>query len=276
MKSCFHTHSRFCDGNGDLEDYVIYAIESGFDILGFSGHSPLPFPTTWNMAAADVQEYLSQAKGLKTRYASQIQLFVGLETDWFPGCTDWRTEPSIDFTIGAVHFLPHPETGAPMALDGSLEDFKNTLELGFNGRIESLCRNYYATLRRMLMSRPPNILAHLDVIRKNNSTNRFFNGKEAWYIDEITKTLELLLLLDVILEVNTGGMARGYTKSPYPSWEIMTLVKDMNIPIMLNSDAHHPHALDYAYVEVTDRLLALGYKTQRVLDRGRWQDVSLK
>ena len=34
-----HTHTLFCDGRDTPEDMVLSAIEKGFSVLGFSGHS---------------------------------------------------------------------------------------------------------------------------------------------------------------------------------------------------------------------------------------------
>ncbi|MDP4119064.1 MAG: PHP domain-containing protein, partial [Bacillota bacterium] len=41
MKTNFHTHTVFCDGNDTVEELVRAAEEKGFDALGFSGHSYL-------------------------------------------------------------------------------------------------------------------------------------------------------------------------------------------------------------------------------------------
>ena len=41
MRANYHTHTWRCNhAVGSEEDYVIHAIEQGFDILGFSDHTP--------------------------------------------------------------------------------------------------------------------------------------------------------------------------------------------------------------------------------------------
>jgi len=45
----FHSHCDFCDGKAPMEEFVTNAIEMGFTAYGISSHSPLPFPTQWNM-----------------------------------------------------------------------------------------------------------------------------------------------------------------------------------------------------------------------------------
>jgi histidinol-phosphatase (PHP family) len=49
----------------------------------------------------------------------------------------------------------------------------------------------------------------------------------------------------------------------------------MEIPIVLNSDAHNPLWLDTAYGETEELLKKIGYKTQRALYDGIWQDVPI-
>lgn len=275
MKACYHSHSRFCDGSGDPGDYARAAVERGFAAFGFSSHAPLPFDTEWNMKAEALPEYLAHTRMLREQHADSIELYTGLEADWFPGCHDWRTEPGIAYTLGAVHFLPHPAHGGPMSVDGSLKEFRSTLEEGFDGDIQAFGEAYFASVRDMLVTMPPNILAHLDVFRKNNAGERFFDEDAAWYREEMEKTLEVVLLSDVIVEVNTGGMARGYRKEPYPDWWVLEAVRDAGIPIMLNADAHRPEHIDFGYAEARGRLLGLGFQKQRILLGGVWQDVPL-
>lgn len=42
-KASFHTHSGYCDGEGNLEEIVLSALDLGLRDLGFSSHAPLPF-----------------------------------------------------------------------------------------------------------------------------------------------------------------------------------------------------------------------------------------
>ena len=75
----------------------------------------------------------------------------------------------------------------------------------------------------------PNIVAHLDVIRKNNYNNAFFDEDDSVYREEILKTLEIISLTNTIVEVNTGGVAKGYVKTPYPSKWVLEVCHDMDI-----------------------------------------------
>jgi len=275
LKVSFHSHSRFCDGIGDPEEYVLSAIQKGFSAFGFSSHAPLPFYTDWNMKITDLPEYIQLTHQLQVKYKDQIELYTGLESDFFDGCTDWRTTNGIQYTLGAVHFLPHPITNVPLPVDGNVKEFQETLEHGFYDDIQLFGEAYYGALREMMLTTPPNILAHIDVFRKTNGNGKYFKETEHWYQEEIEKTLEIALLSDVIIEVNTGGMSRGYTEIPYPSWWVLENILDAGIPIMLNSDVHHPDHVDFAYDSVLLQLKKIGFRTQRVLYNNIWQEVPL-
>ncbi len=275
MNFCYHSHSRFCDGRGEPGEYVLSAIEKGFGAFGFSSHAPVSFPTDWNMRAEDLPAYLSLTRELKEKYADRLELYTGLEADWYPGCADWRTVPGIEYTLGAVHFLPHPAGGDQLPVDGNLKEFRQTLSEGFDGDVQAFGEANFRAMREMLVTYPPNILAHLDVFKKTNEDHRFFSETDAWYREEIEKTLEVALLTDVIIEVNTGGMARGYLDEPYPSPWILEAIRDAGIPIQLNADAHLPEQIDFAYEQTRQALKQLGFTQQRVLLGGIWQDVPL-
>jgi len=275
LKSSFHTHSRFDDGTCELEEYVLSALEKGFGVLGFSGHAPVTFSTDWHMKQSDLDEYLNTAESLKDKYRDRIEIYTGLEADYYKGCADWRNRKGIDYTIGAIHFILDPRTGKQYAFDGTRREFDRNLEEVFGGDIKRLVAGYYGLVREMLMKMTPNIVAHLDVLKKNNKGGRYFDETEDWYREEVLNTLEVVSLSQAILEINTGGIARGYTTEPYPSRWILEYCLDMDIPVMVNSDSHHPDSIDCRFDEVYEMLKDIGYKSQRILYRGEWKDVGL-
>jgi histidinol-phosphatase (PHP family) len=46
------------------------------------------------------------------------------------------------------------------------------------------------------------------------------------------------------VEVNTRGIYKQRSETTSPGLEILKLLKNMHIPVMVNSDAHKPHELD--------------------------------
>ena len=62
MRSNYHTHSRYCDGQGELREYVELALAHGFTALGFSGHAPLPFQNTFSIHDEDYLGYCNEVR----------------------------------------------------------------------------------------------------------------------------------------------------------------------------------------------------------------------
>ena len=52
-----HQHSTFCDGKDTPEEVVLSAIEQGFDSIGFSSHSYMPWNTGYSWKMEDTTAY---------------------------------------------------------------------------------------------------------------------------------------------------------------------------------------------------------------------------
>lgn len=275
MLATYHSHSFFCDGKLTPEDYILSAIAKGFAAIGISSHAPVCFETGWTMKPDRLQEYIQTVLELKEKYRSRIQVYLGLETDFYPGSEDYRNHPALDYTIGSLHFIHHAEGQKYMALDGTPEEFIETRDIIFKGEARALVQKYYQLLAEMLRQQPPCILGHMDVLKKNNIGSRFFSETENWYRKAVEEVLEAVMEQQVIVEVNTGGIARGYTTEMYPSDWIISCMRERNIPIVLNSDAHHPDLIDAYYPQAVEKLKTLGYTSQRILLDNIWQYVAL-
>jgi len=112
------------------------------------------------------------------------------------------------------------------------------------------------------------------LIKKNNVDN-LFSESDKWYRDKVEEVLTVIREHNVIVEINTGGISRGYIKDLYPSEWILKLIREMDIPVILSSDAHRPDLVDAYYAEAVKILKSIGFTHQRVLLDSRWQNVLL-
>ena len=62
----------------------------------------------------------------------------------------------------------------------------------------------------------PDILAHIDLIKKLNANGEFFDEESPRYKAAALKALQAAKANDCLLEVNTGSVYRGYRKDFYP------------------------------------------------------------
>lgn len=79
-----HTHTYRCHhAKGTDEEYVIKAIENGYDLIGFSDHAPYLFPngyvSSFRMLPSDAQNYADSIKELREKYKGKIDIKLGFE-----------------------------------------------------------------------------------------------------------------------------------------------------------------------------------------------------
>lgn len=274
MKSSnFHTHCYFCDGEGSPKEYVEEAIKRGIKYLGFSSHAPLPFSNEWTMSENNVEKYINMINKLKNKYKKDIEIYCGMEIDYFDNDNRNIFEKyPLDYKIGSVHF--YLEKDRQYIFDGTPDDLKETL-LYYKNDIKLLVKSYYNQIVKMVKIHEPDIIGHLDVIKKNNGKTLHFSEEDNWYKDIVLNTLDIISEYNSIVEINTGGILKGYIKDTYPSKWIIKECKLRNIKIILNADAHLPQNVngefDYSYKNAIES----GYDEQRILINGEWKDIKI-
>ena len=70
---------------------------------------------------------------------------------------------------------------------------------------------------------------------------------EAKYKTEIEETAKSIAQSGVIVEINTGGIARGAINDTYPSLDFLKALNKYDVPITICSDAHSVQDLDCAF-----------------------------
>ena len=274
MWSNFHMHSNYCDGKAELIEYVSTARKLGMASIGFSSHAPLPFTCTWCMKADNFQSYQQSIENIKA-LVGEIEIYKGLEVDFIPGIiTPHQFETQLDYTIGSIHFVDTFSDGTHWEIDGLHTLFLSGLENIFRGNIRAAVTRYFELTREMIRESPPTIVGHLDKIKIQNVDGKFYSESDPWYQEEIEKTLTVIAGSNVIVEVNTRGVYQKKSKTTYPSPWILELIHKKNIPITLNSDAHHPSDIINQFPETVTMLSDIGFKYLTVLHEQTWKPFS--
>jgi histidinol-phosphatase (PHP family) len=270
----YHNHCKYCDGVGELEEHVQEAIRQNIRSLGFTSHSPVPFDTPWSMKEADFDGYLRDLEAVKSKFSDRIEIYKGLEVDFlekWPGqIKSWTDRAKLDFTVGSVHFVKEFEDGKPWEIDGTLEVFQRGIREIFGGDLRKAVSSYFELTCQMLEKDTPTILGHLDKIKMHNSKYPFFDENDQWYQTKLKETLEVAKKSGVIVEVNTRGIYKKRTTEPYPGIIGLRAIKELNIPVCLNSDAHHPSEITSEYRDIARLLLSIGYPELMILHDGSW------
>jgi histidinol-phosphatase (PHP family) len=133
------------------------------------------------------------------------------------------------------------------------------LQQGFAGDIRRLVDTYWDSIEKMIRAGGFDIVGHLDLIKKNNTNDKWFSEDEAWYRRRTEHAAQLLGDSGLVVEVNTGGLNRGKTRDTYPSLEILRLLRKKNVPVMINADAHTIEQLGGHYETAVQTLREAGY-----------------
>ncbi|OGL49066.1 MAG: hypothetical protein A2161_17075 [Candidatus Schekmanbacteria bacterium RBG_13_48_7] len=280
VTSNFHTHSVFCDGKGTIINFIETAIEKEMTVLGFSSHAPLPFSTDWAMDSGDLMSYCQSVKFLQAKYADRINLFLGLEIDYIPGVispADTKFKKyDLDYTIGSVHFVGYSKNNEHWGIDNTKEIFESGLRELYQDDSKKAVQEYYRLVCEMVQNASPSVIGHLDIIKKFNSENIHFNESDTWYRDAVMETLNVISASKCIMEINTSGLHKSASHEQYPSSWILKESLNLNIPIVINADAHKPEQLMQSFPETVNRLLEIGYTEHRVMDLNGWKSRPLQ
>lgn len=259
MLANFHTHTVFCDGKSTPEEVVLSAIQKGFSAIGFSGHGYAPYDLKCCMT--DTEGYRQEILRLRDRYRNEIEIYLGVEEDAFYSVDRSR----FDYIIGSCHFIRLHDKYYP--IDSNYECFKGCLAL-FEGDPLRFAEAYYRAFCDYLARRKPDIIGHFDLITKFDEldTSLFLQNPDyqkiaAAYITRAAQS-------GSIFEVNTGAISRGKRTTPYPSADLLHVLKKLDAPLILSADSHHKDTLDFAFEETKRCLREIGFTKLFTLRQG--------
>ncbi len=278
MKTNYHTHCSLCDGIADPEDVVLKAIKKGFDILGFSSHSPLE-GEDWTLSPDGVEEYVRQVKTLKEKYRDKITLLVGMEMDFIPSEPVWADREwkgiRLDFVIGSVHNIQVEAENKLYSIDGPVEHVTHLIDDVYGGDPRRMVEAYYDSLALMASRETMDFIGHLDVVKKRNRVLGFLDESEPWYQTKVEQVLDVIVQKGHRIEINTGGISRGATDALYPSQPILEKCFEKGIPVVINSDSHDPEHLDGEFPLAVEAAKKAGYRQHWILDQTGWRSLPL-
>ena len=261
MLSNFHTHSTFCDGENTLEEIVVSAIEKGFVSLGFSSHGYTDFDLSY--CCKEWDEYIKQIKQLKEKYKKEIQLYLGIEEDAFY----LNDRSKFDYIIGSSHYIKIKNEYFP--IDFSFDGFKLLLEK-YDGTLLEMAEQYYSAFCDYVNQRKPDIIGHFDLLTKYDELGEPFFSGNSEYSKIAEKYIAEALKADCIIEVNTGAIARQLRTAPYPSINLLHILKKNNAKLILSADSHAADTIDFGFTDTKNMLKDIGFKQLYTLYNGEF------
>ncbi len=244
----YHTHTTYCDGKTPAEEMVQKAIELGFSELGFSGHSYTEFDLDPCMTREGTEQYKKEINALKVKYKDKIKILLGIEYDYQ---SDEPTD-DYDYILGSVHYIL--KDGEYLCIDYSREKQIEAVNKHYNGDFYAYIEDYYAVVADLYNKTKCDIIGHFDLITKYNSDGSLFDTQHPRYIAAWQSAAKVILDTPAVVEINTGGVARGHVKAPYPSKEIIEFFKVNGKKMIFSSDCHNKDFLLCGYEDVKNYL----------------------
>ncbi len=252
----FHSHTQFCDGRATMATMTEAALGMGFTHWGFSPHSPICVDSPCNMKKTDVALYLDEVCRLRQIHGNSINLYAGMEIDyigpeWGPAIPYFQEMP-LDYRIGSVHFV-RSQDGDYVDVDGNFESFRRKMALNFRNDLPYVVNSFFDSSLEMVSRGGFDIIGHFDKIGHNASHFQPGIEEEPWYESRICELIDAIASAGIFAEINTK--ARDAHNRFFPASAHWHRVIDAGIPLLVNSDAHHPELIDASRPEAL-RLLS--------------------
>lgn len=252
MKHNFHTHTMRCKhALGTDEEYVLAALDSGFDVLGFADHAPWAFASDYvshcRMPAEQWPEYRASILSLKEKYAGQIDIRLGLECEYYQRYFDQllrMRDEGCEYFILACHFLFTEEEYPYIGLTCSKDE----------SEVLRYAEQTAMGIRTGLFS----YVAHPDLYMMHRDEFSPACMEAADMICQAAKEARMPL------EYNLLGLHGELTGHPrgYPNADFWQYIRKWDNDVILGVDAHEPAQLrnELVWDTAIQRLNALGHR----------------
>lgn len=257
----YHSHTTRCmHAVGTEEQYVLQAIDAGFEILGFADHSAWPYKSDFvanmRMRVDELEGYVATVKALREKYADQIRIHLGMECEAFPEFYPWlkeiRNAMGFDYFILGNHYDTNDENH------------------GFYFGKCSKAAHAYRYMETTIAGMESGLfiyLAHPDLFLHCYPE---FDADAKRICRELCETAKRL---NMPLEYNLlghrrqpGSRSRGYVG--YTSPEFWEIAAETGNRAILGIDAHKPEDMDCveSFRSVREKLTGMGIEVLDVLE----------
>lgn len=242
MYANYHTHTWRCrHALPDEESYVRAAVSRGLTLLGFSDHTPYPFPegyrSGFRMEPEMLPDYCQTVEALRQQYRDSIKIEIGLEAEYYPKYFAQLKRllqgTPVTYLLLGQHYVGNETDGV---YSGNPTADPDTLK--------AYCRQVRDGMQTGLFT----YLAHPDLL--------YFTGSDRLYRQEMSGLFRDAKSCGMPLEINLLGLS---DKRHYPSRRFLELAAMENCPVILGCDAHDPRALSDTKPEAQARKLIAEY-----------------
>lgn len=242
----------YCDhATGSLIEVLEAAIAFGYATFGVTEHAPRvhekflfdeEIRRGWGVAKlADMFDaYATELAELVGKYAGRLEVLRAFEAEAVPDDSypelmlSYRERYGFDYMVGSVHHIHE------IIIDGPPELFQEAARLV--GGLEALAVAYYDSVARMVRALRPEVVSHLDLIRRNAPAPEAVETPRAR--DAAFRALDAVAEVGAILDLNTAGIRKGLG-CPYPRPWLVREAHARGIPFCFGDDSHSPEQVGF-------------------------------
>lgn len=256
--SNLHTHTTYSDGKHSIEENIQSALKKNMLSIGFSDHSFTACDPGYCMPYEKYGEYLAEIRKMEEKYRGKIQVFSGLELDYYSASQEeiqrYPFDPdAFHYIIASVHYII--KNGICYPIDHTPEQQKRCITEAFGGDIYAMAQCYFDMVCEHVERVRPTLVGHFDVITKFS----LMPENDVRYQKIASEALKRVLKTCRYIEVNTGAISRGWRTSPYPNTYLFeTLLKEGG-EVVLSSDSHKTENLTFYFDETVQMLKKFGF-----------------
>lgn len=255
-----HSHTTLCKhAIGTPADYARAAVRRGLKGIIFTCHCPLPdnISHAVRMRPEEYETYVDLVARTRTAFANDVDVRLGLESDFYPGVEPWLEK--LHARVPLHHVLGSVHTQVP--------DYRSQY---FRGDWFDYQQTYFEHLAQAAETGLFDTLAHPDLV-KNEAPQEWMLGRIEPYI---VRSLDRIAKTGVAMELNTSGKNKALPEMN-PGPRILELIRQRGIPVVIGADAHRPERVGDGFTVALEQLQSLGFKeVSFFLDRKR-QTVSI-
>ncbi len=267
-KSNIHTHTTYADGKNTPEAMIEAALALGFHTLGFSEHGHAAYDDC-SMPASREAEYRAEILRLRQRYAGRLTVLLGYEHDWFAPAD---LSPYA-YVIESVHYVCRD--GEYLCVDNTRDILVDGIRRLYGGDPYALCRDYFRTVAESCGG-GARVLGHMELVMKFNERRDLFDDGDPRYLKCALEAADRAAESGMLVEINTGAIARGYRTRPYPGEAILRHLAERHVPIIITSDCHDARYLDCGFSDAAALARACGFRAAWEARGDGWSEYELE
>ncbi len=156
----------------------------------------------------------------------------------------WLPEQPFDLVLGSVHYIKD------WAFDNPEEK-----DVWDHVDVEIAWKTYFEEIGKLAESGLFDVVSHLDLPKKFG-----YKPSDKALFEMASPVMDKIAKYGMAIEINTSGLRRPI-KEIYPSFQLLCMAKERDIPIVFGSDAHTPKDVGFCFKDAVQLARQAGYKT---------------